>query len=223
MLKTSLTALAFLGTMAICTTGSAAVTTFDDLTAFQGALPGGTTTVTETFDSAIANAAVLNFASGVISTATPFSGFGHNVSSGVFNADIDFEDEFSRPTSIVWTFPTGFFAIGFDAFSVNAAANAGVNVTIIDDDGAETFLLHDVIGGTFVSDDGFAGFISTGTISSIEFTGTAFPSGLDTFELDNATFVSQSAVVPLPAALPLMGAALAGFGLLGWRKRRLTV
>lgn len=38
------------------------------------------------------------------------------------------------------------------------------------------------------------------------------------------SFVSASgaAVVPVPAALPLLGSALAGFALLGWRRKRFT-
>lgn len=61
------------------------------------------------------------------------------------------------------------------------------------------------LGGTF-----YANFTSSAEIMKVVLT-----SGLNAFELDNV----RVAAVPVPAALPLFGAALAGLGLVARRRR----
>jgi len=57
-------------------------------------------------------------------------------------------------------------------------------------------------------------------IRSIRFDAGTQGGSIETFELDNARFVSA---VPLPAALPLFLSALAALGFVGRRKKRLAM
>ena len=43
--------------------------------------------------------------------------------------------------------------------------------------------------------------------------------GLTTTPIAYDNFVFETTVIPLPAALPLFGSALAALGLIGWRRR----
>lgn len=175
----------------------AAVTTFSDSGSFNAALPGATTSIVETFDGA-ASGNVLNF-SGVTSTYNPNgNGFAtHQILGG----RLDLFIEGDAPITMDWALPSDVIAIGFDVFDANSSAFDGVVMTINDGSGAQSFSLFDVAGGTGSTTDGYVGFIGANTFSSVSFTGPGgFGSSGDALDFDNLQIVTQTAVVPLPAA-----------------------
>lgn len=203
----------------------AAVTTFNDLVAFQNALSPGASSVVETFDTETPVNTVLNFNT-FTSTATPsltappLVNGAHSVNEfGQLRIDVDFEtNDATRPgrvTSVVWTFDTPIFALGFDAFAVNVASLGGALLNVDDGDGLQSFLLHDILDQGGLVTSGFIGIIATNSITSIEFTGAPGEGSSDAFNVDNVQ--TAVAAVPLPYALPLLASA---FGILLGLKRQ---
>jgi len=196
--------------------GAAAVTSYDTLAAFEAALPGGASTVIETFDTD-GNAVVLSFA-GVTATS---NGAFQRVQSGQYRAATDGD----VPRSVTWDLAPDTVAFAFDVFGVSEARFDGVTVTVDDGDGPQSFVLFDVLGGVVGQPaSGFAGFVGEGPIASISFTGQGGSTGTqDTFGLDDARFVTTPAgpaVIPLPASLPLVLGGLGTMAALRARGRR---
>lgn len=120
------------------------------------------------------------------------------------------------------------FGVGFDWRPISAMITRGVGDTI------EIFASNSVDTGNFSLSDmtSVALFVGASNPEQFNFAGDiglnryiAFASlpFLDDGDAPDQQFqVSQviGAVVPVPAALPLLATALAGFGLMGWRKRR---
>ncbi len=198
-------------------TANAAVTSYDNSTDFMNALSFGSSIVSDTFDNDISASDTIVLDNGVTSNAVRPNSVGNRVIGGEYHGFVD-ADGFLGANTISWSLLGNTYAFGFDVRGANSTAFDGVQITVNDGSGDQSFLLYDVVNGTGSNAAGFAGFVGTGSIASISFTGVGGAGG-DSFYFDNATFAlgSSTATVPLPAALPLM---LAGFGALGFASRR---
>ena len=178
---------------------SAAVTSFDDRPAFDGTLAGFGVTE-DFFDDPIVAGDTIVFDSGVISVNSEPSlqASDNSVGSGVYQNTVALGG--IAPDEITWTFPEPVSAFGFDIFGV---VPNGLQVTIDDGMGLQSFILADIIDG---AGDGFVGFFSDGSFSHVVFSTALVPT--DGFALDNLAFASAPSEVPVPAALPLMIAGL---------------
>ena len=184
-----------------------AVTTFDDRTAFEAAVVGSMI-VNDDFGNDIAQGQSITFDSGVVAEndVPPLNFFTDNsVTGGMYRNAMNRTNE-PVTKSISWTFPIDVTGFGFDIFR---ADDTGIQVSIDDGTGVQTFLIYDLLNGTGTSAEGFVGFVGMGPFSEIEFTSL---SGFDGFEIDDLVF----APIPLPAGFWLFGSAL---GLLGWIRR----
>lgn len=180
------------------------------------AIPGSVTT-TDTFGTDIPRGQSITLESGIVS-ANSFPpdivtiGFDNNavVSGRFLNA-------FGPPASTAsetgtWTFPGPIFAFGADFYSVNVDG-----LTLIGDfdgSGSEPVLVANTIGGP----DGFLGIVGLADFDVLSFGINS--TGLDFFNLDDASFASHATpVVPEPGTF-LAAAVLGGAFLLRLRGQR---
>ena len=132
------------------------------------------------------------------------------------------------------------------SFEINSLFNSLITTALISASGSvspqERYFIPRVTGGTTVSgdggsclDDSFAppvGCISTGggdwrvapiaflNFSKVADLSWAIPLSVSNGDLPPLSDNGQVSPVPLPAALPLFGSALAMLGIVGWRRRR---
>ncbi|MEM9838547.1 MAG: hypothetical protein AAF830_05265 [Pseudomonadota bacterium] len=194
----------------------AGVTTYDNLADFTAAI-GGAPTTSETFDNDIPSGDPLTFDSGVAVTKGG-TVFGNRVTGGRYETFTDGDN----PTTEIWTFPIPIIGFGMDVFSVNSSSFDGVQVTINDGSGDQTFVLFDILfpGGGPSNGDGFVGFTTMSAITSVVFTGVgdgAMNVG-DIWSADNLVFAQGNVApeVPVPAAALLFAPA----ALLAARRRK---
>ena len=121
----------------------------------------------------------------------------------------------TKPT--ISSLGAGVTAIGADWDLAFGGAGAGIRLFLTFVDSTVEFVATE-IPNTFAG--AFFGIVSDLAIRSIRFDAGTQGGSIETFELDNARFVSA---VPLPAALPLFLSALAALGFVGRRKKRLAM
>ncbi|MEM6550132.1 MAG: hypothetical protein AAF713_20655 [Pseudomonadota bacterium] len=188
----------------------AIVTFFNDESAFDAATSGLLFT-TDDFSTDVAQGNPIVFESGVISQnvgGSPLLFNSNSITAGVYLNGVD-GDGSGAALSIVWTFPEPVIAVGWQYEGV------GLNDANVLVDGALRALRED---GDPAS--GFFGFITTNPVTQITFD-TFAPTGLDLFQFDDLQFAAQQdAVVPLPGALPLLLAGLAGLAFVRGGRRR---
>lgn len=224
-----LTFLTFLAT-GFCAVGpaNAAVTVYSDLTSFNSALPGGTSTL-EDFNSAPTGP----FAPGSTNTFDGFEisytdavGSGQNV--GIYTpADVNAgrgtaigatnqlawgEDDdlgidgFGDGPTITFSFFADITAFAFDYSDSDSTDSYSVTI------GGEPEFPITGPGSTFQT---FVGFISDTAFSEIVFRQTATGGFTEAFSVDNIRTNGISSAVPLPAGLPLLLAGVGAIGFLG--------
>ncbi|MEM7527381.1 MAG: hypothetical protein AAF416_06840 [Pseudomonadota bacterium] len=179
----------------------AVVTFFNEESAFDAAT-GGLLFTTDDFSTNVAQDNPIVFESGVTSLnvgAAVLGGADNSISGGRYNNAIA-GGGFIGSLSIVWTFPEPVIAVGWQYFSVNSD---GLNVLV---DGTLRALRESADSDPF---NGFFGFTTTNPVTEITF-GTFSPTQLNVFDFDDLQFAAAPAVVPLPGALPLLLAGLAG-------------
>ncbi len=182
-----------------------AATVFTDRAAWEAAVTG--TITTDTFDTPIATADAITFASGVVATKSS-SGIPptvNQVGNGTYSGFVQ-RDGFR---TIEFAFPGAVTAFG-GTFSdlLNS-----LFVTGLFDGVEETLSITSAIGTA----PGFFGVVGAASFSSLVFTTNAgvvlFPGGGplggELFSIDDLSF-AQPAAIPLPAALPLLLTALGG-------------
>ncbi|MEM7527382.1 MAG: hypothetical protein AAF416_06845 [Pseudomonadota bacterium] len=187
----------------------AVVTFFNDESAFDAATSGLLFT-TDDFSADVAQANPIVFESGVTSLnvggATQLAA-DNSISGGRYNNAVDGNGNLAS-LSIVWTFPEPVIAVGWQYFSVESD---GLNVLV---DGTLRALSESADSDPF---NGFFGFTTTNPVTQITF-GTFSPTDIDEFNIDDLQFAAErDAVVPLPGALPLLLAGLAGLTLVRGR------
>ncbi|MEL7172158.1 MAG: VPLPA-CTERM sorting domain-containing protein [Pseudomonadota bacterium] len=186
----------------------AVVTFFTDEAAFDTATSGLLFT-TDDFSTDVAPADQITFASGVISlnqggVVRIFED--NSIEGGVYNNAVD-GDGGDGGLSILWTFPEPVTAVGFQYFDLT---ENDVNVSV---DGSVRALRE---GGD--PTDGFFGFTTTTPVTEIIFD-TFDVQDADVFDFDDLQFAGEAQVVPLPGALPLLLAGLAGLAVVRQRRR----
>ncbi len=188
---------------------SATVVTHTNQAAWNAAV-GGATVVTDSFDNFIAQGQTITFDSGVMSTnSDPVSFDDNSVNFGTYNNAVSSTGS-GASMSITWDFPMPIFAVSFNVISANSL---GLQMTIDDGSGPQTFVANSVIGSSF----GFLGFVGMGSFTQITFSAN---SGFDLFDLDNLAFAKTPMNAPEPGTLALIGFGLASLGVV--RRRRKT-
>jgi|GEM_PF-2736434 len=174
------------------------------------------TLVYEDFSDPVSSADVLAINSDLTSTAVGGVSSGYQrVNGGELQlswGDGLFEGEPARFSSFTWDFAeaiTGFHLTLGDFES-------GFTMSFDEGTGVEVFDLH-----SFTSGSGPFGFQFDQAISSITFSTTW---NYDLSSMDDLYYkiASNTSVVPVPAALPLLLGGLGGLGFLGWRNKRIT-
>lgn len=115
------------------------------------------------------------------------------------------------------------FAIDFDGVGNEAGGTVGLSLTVADVDGdAGTAMLPGFdASGAGMTGVGFAAFGPAVDFDRISFVTLSIASG-DQVSIRFDDFRTDAAVVPVPAALPMMLGGLAGLGVLARRRRRVT-
>ncbi len=146
--------------------------------------------------------------------------FALDLSGGVFNGvyrDRADDDQITKP--LITALGSGVTAVGADWNPAFNGLGTGIKLFLTFVDSTSQFVTTE-IPNTFAGE--FFGIVSDMAIRSIRFdegTQGGASALFETFELDNARFVSA---VPIPAALPLFLSALAAVGLVGRRRKRLA-
>jgi hypothetical protein len=198
---------AVLGTALFVSAAEAAVT-FTDRADFLDAVEH-VALLMDDFDNDIASGQSITFDSGIVSENSldlddPFLDFNF-VDNGAFQNTVGS----TAGGTNVFNFSTPIYAFGAD-FSTETS---GLTITLGGPDGETSFNLDDFLDeSNFFGRDGFFGVLTDQPITQIAFSTTDFFG--TTFEIDNLV----AAEVPLPAAAPLFGLALAGASF--WRRRR---
>lgn len=198
---------------------AASVTAYSDKTSFDAAAG---TTVLEDFSAGaccsvytqINDTTVSGIKDGATySLATPFTG----LNSFLFNGG----GGFSGPWLDSYTYGgNSALKVAFDnpvsafAFETNSFMGTGFTATINFTNGGTSVQTGSGISGTAMQ---FFGFTSDMAIASVEIQGIGNNS--HNFSLDNFQFGGAVPAVPLPAALPMLLAALGGFGFMARRRK----
>jgi hypothetical protein len=185
-----------------------AYTTYTDRASWEAAL-SGRTIVTDTFSTTINSAQTISLDSGIVSTNSgpavlPNPPYDNNsvgvITSGAYDNAVQ-AGSGTASNTISWVFPTAVTAFGADF--INASTNRLSLNGDFDGSGLQSLIVHTTIGGS----NGFLGVIGTTSFTSIILVNPL--TQIDSFSIDNASFV------PVPGPLPLLGASLA----YGWSRR----
>ena len=166
--------------------------------------------------------------------------------------DLDFsENVFLTEFRVAWLFPDGEYGDQGNEVAIFQTFDASGNLLedffleaqtkttagLYTDDTLTTLVAGVTVTNIEIAQDGSGGDQKSGGVWAVS--GASIFGDFDTLRLfggddlsapaagaadSDFSFVSAegAAVVPVPAALPLMLTALAGFGLMGWRRRRLA-
>ncbi|MCP5120164.1 MAG: hypothetical protein GY953_55920 [bacterium] len=185
------------------------VSTAFDRSGWEASVSGVTT---DTFSNDIANAASINFDTGINST-----GFNPiNTPNNLVDSSIGVTGRYSGTfrtvnatntgyLSIVWTFPNPVMAFAADFFSIGGSRQGSVQGDF--GSGLESFDLRALFIADGGLDQGFFGLVGTSPFSQITLISTApVFAGNDAFTVDNASFATTA--MPEPGTVVLTGAAL---------------
>lgn len=194
-------------------TAGAATVFVDNGSGWTSAVSG--TITTETFSTNMADAQVLAINADLTSTTNNWTGSSiHRVQSG--GMTLGWGDALAtggglaRYDVFTWTFSNPITALQayFDDFE------AGFQVSF--DEGGTSPTVLDV--NTLLGDGtGLLGLVFNQAITTLTFSTTW---NYDLSSIDDLSYATASAAVPVPAALPLLATAFGGLGFLGWRRRR---
>lgn len=192
---------------------SQAAAVFTSRAAWEAAIGGSS--ATDAFDADVPGAAILPFASGIVSTAAgPFAdfAFGNSISGGMYNGSVD-NDSTAGFLTITWTFPAPVTAFGADWFAT--ALGVGILQILGNFDGAGDIVVEP---GTVLGGDGtgFLGVQGAAPFTEVRFR-SSHPLNNENYQVDNVSF-RFAAAIPEPSTL-LLGVAVLGAALP--RRRRI--
>lgn len=200
--------------LAFCFTANmsqAATVVVDSLANFNTAIGGGPTE-TFIFPVDVPNAPSHDFGAFSSTVTSPDASTIHRVAGNRFLFQLDAAGSLVD-TRLTVEFDDPVFGLGFDQL--------GIDFIDISIDNGSTFV--DIFNGGGGVSDGFFGIIGDSAFTTIIFEINA-PGVGDGGFIDNLVYTTGAspAAVPLPAALPLMGAGFAALGFVGWRRKRNT-
>ena len=184
-----------------------AFTLFTDRSAWEAAIAGATIT-TDPFDNDIPQGQSITLDSGIISTNSPPAvAFNDNsVFGGVYVNATDGGGSLSSET-ITWDFPEPISAFAADfAFLEPGELSLTGN---FDGTGDVTLTVFEEIGGQ----NGFLGIVGEANFGSIVF-GNNSTTTAEIFNIDNASFATQSTSESVPEPSSIIAVAMLGSGLL---------
>ena len=162
-----------------------AVTFFTDRPSWEAAVAGAPIT-DDPFDNNIANANVIIFDSGVVSTGVGSNPTINRVIGGVYDGHVDKNDALAYE-SITWNFPNPITGFGADFAT---ACSGGFLVIISDFEGAGdmTVKIDDHLPGDCF---GFFGIVSSSSFQSVTYTsGTGGPATAEFWNMDDLSFAT---------------------------------
>ncbi len=182
-----------------------ALTLFTDRAAWEAAIAGATIT-TDPFDNNIAQGQSITLDSGIISTNSDPVRFDDNSVSGGIYLNATDGDGIGGSETITWDFPEPISAFAADFTNVD---DGDLTLTgNFDGTGDVTLTVFDEIGG----EDGFLGIVGEANFSSIVFGNNT--TSADVFQIDNASFATQSTSESVPEPSSIIAVAMLGSGLL---------